>query len=145
MANSGWTQVVANGYIVATETCTLRRDKTEHYSSEISFIPEGKDFVVISNSAAVTLSVSMHTEVYASEASAGTFRNIYGTAVVGRDSIVQFFQGASFEAANLNAATKVCSYQGEKNGFYPYYKILLKGSDIQTPAEVITLKVVCLL
>lgn len=120
-----WTIKTENDYLVATETLTFTQDQaTDLASSEISFIPQGTDFLILANSAGSSLSQDGDVAVYASSESGGTFALLKDNAV-----------------ADCLAAAKIALYDVSVSGEAPYYKLYL-DPDGAMSAESVTLKVI---
>jgi len=129
-----WSESSQNGYLVSTTTLTTKAvgNGTSNITSVIDFIPPGKDFIVIANSASTNLSTSTHVELFVGYSTAGTFYRW-------KPGIASY----PFLASRVidNTCNKLW-YDVSAYGEFPYYKlkIPLGGGSVTLKVIVPTVK-----
>ncbi len=118
-------EVTQPGYAVYSETLTTKSlgNGTSNWTSKIDFIPPGKNFTIIANTAATNLSVSTHVELF-------TSWNKTATVASGRtrSDVTPFIS----LTAEVDTATVHLNRVVATHGEFPYYwgKIPLGGGSV---------------
>lgn len=109
-----WKNVSHNGYKVLTCSVASHLSVANNYTPEFSVAP-GKDFYVIANYGATTLSATGHVEIYYSDVPGGTF--------------ARRANKASFNAttALIQSAAKTLLCDVSVSGEFPRYKLKVTG------------------
>ena len=115
-------------YLVATETLTVASSDLagqDLTSSEIDFIPPGKDFVIISNYDSTDLSSEADVAVKVGYETGGTFVTL-------KDDLIQ----------SIDATVKAALYDISSYGEAPYYKIFIDSDGVQKKNDTVDIIVV---
>lgn len=140
MSWTAWTKTTENGRVVASSSAVSAIVTDEPISSKLSavmdFIPAGKDFIVIANTAKVNTSVSGHIELFVGYSKTGTFYRHFPSYLL-TDTVGFPFM---YTRGAIDTQTRIIKYDVANYGEFPWYKLKFAGGTTDGCAAI-TVKV----